>query len=143
MPLRMSASRLAIALAVSTSAAAGMAWAGDDASSRPIKPITDCMDPGRVRAWSNQGDRVVVDAGRRQYVIELAHGCPELDLNPFLGFISHNPSGRICGDVGDRLVPHGAHASVRRQCSIRGMRMIDRAEYASMMSTADAVAADR
>jgi hypothetical protein len=100
------------------------------ADGRSQLTASECMYPGHVRSWSLlQDSRVLVDAGRRQFVIELQEGCPGLGHNPFLGFITNHPGGRICGQNGDRLIPHGSAATDRSPCAIRDLRAISKDDY--------------
>lgn len=91
----------------------------------------DCLDPAHVRGWSLlPGDQVLVDAGKRRFVIELVAACPGLEHNPFLGFVSQRTGSRVCGVRGDQLVPHGSAAGGRPPCPIGRLRVVDDAEYA-------------
>jgi hypothetical protein len=124
MPNSTTAVLAGIAVAVAL-AQAGPSAANAD-SDYTLRP-QDCIDPGHVRNWQLLDEsRVLVDAGRQHYLIELAAACPELGHNPFLGFISNNRL--ICGARGDRLVPHGAADGSRPQCDIRELQPISNEE---------------
>jgi hypothetical protein len=121
---------MAASFALSCTPLALAASPGSDSAYAPLRPVAECMDPGRVRSWTLLMDNnVLVDAGQRNYLISLRGSCPELTVNPFLGFISNNPIGRVCGDVGDRLVPHGSAASGRPHCSIQSVRVVSNDDY--------------
>lgn len=88
----------------------GQSVAADSGESgyAPIRPITQCLDPSRARSWTMlDSSRLLVDAGRNKYLIELAWSCPELATQPALRFSTRAPSGRVCGDVGERVRPGG------------------------------------
>lgn len=91
----------------------GPATAGESGESgyAPIRPISQCLDPSRARSWTLlDSSRLLVDAGRNKYLIELAWSCPELATQPTLKFSSRAPSGRVCGDVGERVLGGGLPA---------------------------------
>lgn len=130
---------LALAAGAALAAPEGLPAAGRDADGyAPLRPVGECIDPARVRSWALDGDeRLLIDAGRRHYLVELSTGCPELGINPFIGFVSRNPSGRICGDIGDRVVPHGSAAAGRGWCPIQRVNVIDEAQYAALVAGDD------
>ena len=89
-----------------------------------------CIDPGKVRAWTTLPERrVLIDAGREHFLVQLSARCPELADNPFLGYRSSHPAGRVCGRDGDSLVPHGSAAGHRARCPITALRTLDGDEY--------------
>jgi hypothetical protein len=127
---------LVAVLSLALAAAAAPLQAGEGPGARGGG---DCIDPGRVRGWAAlHGQRVLIDAGRRHYLVELSGSCPQLAEHPFLGYHSNHAAGRVCGRDGDRLVPHGSAASRRGDCPIRRLRAVDGDEYARIMRQARA-----
>jgi hypothetical protein len=102
----------------------------------PIRPLGACMRAGTPRDWG------VVDAKRvvvhtrdgRYYDIGLSNTCPEMARRPWLtvteGWGRAPRDGRICGDIGETVVPHGGgYTHVRMPCQVNGIRRIDKATY--------------
>ena len=101
----------------------------------PIQPVQSCLDPSRARSWTLlDSSRLLVDAGRKQYLFELAWSCPELATEPTLQFHSRSPHGRICGAIGDRVrgsgtVPSQLPPGQEAGCQISRARLLSREEY--------------
>lgn len=75
------------------------------AAQEPLRPMSECLDPDRARAWHLvDSDEILVDAGRRKYHLDLQPSCPELGFAVSIGFRSGDGVGRICGSPGDRVV---------------------------------------
>ena len=95
---------------------------------RPLRPLSVCLDPSRVRGYQVlDSRRLLVDAGRRHYLLTLAWSCNELHTHRALVFDSRNPSGRICGDIGDALRPREGGGRVIGRCDIGRVELIDKA----------------
>ncbi len=106
---------------------------------QPLRPISACLDPGRARSIALQGnDRLLVDAGRRHFLIELAWACPQLGNLPELRFEARNPTGRICGDVGDAVTRPQPQRGGLDRCPISRIQPISRDEYRAELTTARA-----
>lgn len=101
----------------------------------PIHPAQSCLDPSRARSWTLlDSSRLLVDAGRHQYLFELAWSCPELATEPNLRFSTRSPHGRICGAIGDRVrgsgtVPSQLPPGQEAGCQISRARLLNREEY--------------
>lgn len=75
------------------------------AAAEPLRPMSECLDPDRARAWHLiDSDEILVDAGRRKFHLELQPSCPELGFAIAIGFRSGDGIGRICGSPADRVV---------------------------------------
>lgn len=99
----------------------------------PLRPIAECLDPGRVRAIQPiQDEQVLVDAGRRHFRLTLQRSCPDLAISTRFGLSSRNPSNRICGDIGDRIVL-GRGGVARASCGIARVLPISAAAYAAAL----------
>lgn len=119
---------------------------------KALRPIGECMVARDVRDWGVIGERrlVVHTLGGRYYDIALRDRCPDLQRRPFLSF-REGPAalplgsgrgaplrggdpvttdGRICGDLGDAVVPRGgAWNGTEIPCRIASVRRIDKAGY--------------
>jgi hypothetical protein len=132
MPLRTASAWMLHALLPMTAAMLTLLAVPAVASVSAVDAPQGCLNPAHVRGWSLlPDDHVLVDAGKRRFLIELSQTCAGLDHNPFLGFISHRPDSRVCGQRGDQLVPHGSAAGRRPPCPIQRVRLLDDAEYAN------------
>lgn len=133
--------------------ASGIASASGQEPTGKITPVGDCLVARNVTAWGVVDDRrlVVKSLGKRYYDIRLSHACPALVRRPFLAFrdgmqplppgsargfrrgLGSDPvttDGRICGDIGDAIVPMGGlRDGLERPCDIRAMRRIDEATF--------------
>jgi len=119
----------------------------------PIRPLGDCMVARQVRDWGVVDNRrlVVRTLGERYYDIQLSHSCRDLSRRPYLSFrdglqplplgsgrgfrrgIGSDPvtsDGRICGDLGDSVVPHSAvWNGTEFPCRIASVRRIERRAF--------------
>lgn len=96
----------------------------------PLQPHSECLDPARVRSWHLiDSTRLLVDAGRRHYLVLLNHACPELGHNPGIVFAGKGPSQRICGYAGEQILPSGSLAGSLRPCDIQRLLRISREEF--------------
>lgn len=150
--------RLLAALLLGASCVAGLAIAAGPAqraaqARAPIRPLGDCMVARQVRDWGVVDDRrlVVRTLGNRYYDIELQHGCRAMLRSPYLSFfdgpvqlplgsgrgwrpgIGRDPvtsDGRICGDLGDSVLPRGGVLNGSEiPCRIAGIRRIDQRAF--------------
>jgi hypothetical protein len=121
----------------------------------PIRPVSDCLKLDQIMDWGVVDQRrvVVKSLGKRYYDIRLGNNCPDLLRRPYLSFreglqqqpdprtgkrsgvgidpVTHD--GRICGDLGDAVVPRSAQASSTDiPCRIGSIRRIDEAAYEGM-----------
>lgn len=118
--------------------------------SRRVSPLGECLVAGDLIEWGVVDDKrlVIKSRGKRFYDIQLTHACPDLDRRPFLAFrgglrpVSQGamqsdhgsdpvtPERRICGDLGDAVIPMGGHgAAPGLPCDIKVMRRIDEVTY--------------
>lgn len=113
-----------------------LAAAADQASQRePLRPFAACMDPRQVRGWSqiDEGE-LLVDAGRSRYHITLDTHCGDLGFSTGIRFESKGVGGggRICGDLGDSVVPLGT-SSRSLPCSIGRIKPVSKEEYNALL----------
>lgn len=92
---------------------------GDDAgrksSYQPLRPLSRCLIPQRVRDWAYVADnRILVNAGRRKYRIDLSYGCPALAFGTFIHFDPGPGVGRLCGHINEAVVVRGSRCNVAR-----------------------------
>ena len=101
----------------------------------PISPLGECMRAGRARDWG------VVDATRlvvrtwdgRHYDIGLKDKCPAAAKKAYLALTEGRGlrDGRICGELGDAVLPVSASYDRYRDrpCRIDSLRRIDKATF--------------
>lgn len=117
-------------LSVAAAPTAEGSTAADPPGNRPLRPMSDCLDPSRVRGYRVlDSSRLLVDAGRRRYLLTLSWSCNELGTHRALAFESRNPSGRICGDLGDAVRPREGGGTVLTRCEIGRVELIDQATW--------------
>ena len=62
----------------------------------PLRPMSLCLDPDRIRTWHFlDSDEMLVDAGRKHYLLQLSTSCPELTHSWQLASARATPSGGI------------------------------------------------
>lgn len=80
--------------------------------------IEHCLDPTRMRAWSVDGNDVIVSTARAgvnaptRFRVTLASSCPEAGVRDVLHWRSATGLGRICGVPGEFAVFTSQHSSV-------------------------------
>ncbi len=149
-----------VALAVLAGPAAAADPPSARAASAPIRPVSDCLKRDHVLDWGVIDPRhlVVKALGKRYYDIRLAQDCPDLLKRPYFSFregferqpdpahrthsdigtdpITHD--GRICGDMGDAVVPRSARRSnTDIPCRIGSIRRIDEVTYERVFDPVD------
>lgn len=151
MPLLLAVLSLAGLAPASVAGAPG--GAGADPQHPPLRPIGECMVSRHVRDWGvvDQRRLVVRTLGERYYDVRLRHDCRDLLRRPLLSFrdglqplplgsgrgyrhgVGDDPvttDGRICGDLGDSVVPHGgAWNGTEIPCRIESVRRIERQAF--------------
>jgi hypothetical protein len=86
----------------------------------------DCLNPSAARAWHvASGNQLLVDAGRRKYRITLWEACTELGQSGTISFRGDAVSGRVCGNVGERVQLR------RSSCRIDRVELIDAETFAA------------
>jgi len=119
----------------------------------PLRPLGECMVARHVRDWGViDNQRLVVRSlGERYYDIRLQHRCSALGKRPLLSFsdslyplplgsgrgfrrgVGQDPvltDGRICGDPGESVIPHGGvWTGTDLPCRIASVRRIDRGTF--------------
>lgn len=121
--------------------------------SSPLRPVGECLVSRQVLDWGviDQRRLVVKTLGSRYYDVQLSHRCPDLNRRPYLAFrdglqpmrlgsgrgfspgIGSDPvtnDGRICGDIGDAVVPRsGINTGLDLPCDIASIRRIERRAF--------------
>ncbi len=126
----MSPLRLALALAL-LPLAAGAAGppTGESSGYRPLSPLSACIDPSQVRSWNDvDSTTLLIDAGRRKFRVELSTACPDLGFGYAIHLAGDPIHGRICGNIGERVIVRG------RSCGIARAIPIDAETYRQMSS---------
>jgi len=127
--------------------------AGPGSNGAPLRPTGECLVTQQVLDWGvvDQRRLVVKTLGSRYYDIQLSHRCPNLSRRPYLSFrdglqsmplgsgrgfrpgVGADPiarDGRICGDLGDAVVPRsGIQTGLDLPCDIANVRRIDRRAF--------------
>lgn len=105
---------------------------------KPLRPLAACLVPSQVKNWAVISDRrLVVEAlGQRYYDISLQAECAELQTRPQLAFRdgamvvgAGGSADRVCGDVGDAVIPYGSERGPRLACAIDAVRRIDKTDF--------------
>lgn len=121
--------------------------------SPPLRPVGECLVSRQVLDWGvvDQRRLVVKTLGSRYYDVQLTHRCPNLNRRPYLAFrdglqpmrlgsgrgfspgTGSDPvtsDGRICGDIGDAVVPRsGFNTGLDLPCDIASVRRIERRAF--------------
>lgn len=125
------------ALAV-LAALSGAAHAAEGTPSNPLRPQSECLDPTQARGWAIvDTDAIVVDAGRRKFLLRFGASCPELEWTRQLQFRTPGGSGRLCGHAFDAVLPD-SRGGVAVPCSVKSITSIDAAGYRALTSKASA-----
>lgn len=127
--------------------------AGPGSNGSPLRPTGECLVTQQVLDWGvvDQRRLVVKTLGSRYYDIQLSHRCPDLNRRPYLSFrdglqsmplgsgrglqpgVGADPvtsDGRICGDLGDAVVPRsGIRIGLDLPCDIANVRRIDQRAF--------------
>ncbi len=143
-------------LASALALGAGVSSAAGPTPRTPIRPTGDCLVARQVLDWGVVDDRrlVVKSLGKRYYDIQLAHSCRDLNRRPYLTFrdglrptplgsgrgfrrgVGSDPvtsDGRICGDLGDAVIPvSGVRNGLEIPCRIGNIRRIDENTFESV-----------
>lgn len=117
-------------------------------ASAPLQPQSACLVPEQVKNWGVIDNRrlVVETLGRRYYDIQLTADCSDLQTRPRISFRDGSAIGlvgtsatltkiagaggdRICGDIGDAVIPHGSAPGITPACDIARIRRIDRRTF--------------
>ena len=124
----------------------GAATAKEPTGHAPLSPVGECMRAGRAREWGVvDAQRVVVRTwDNRYYDISLKDKCPAMAKKSYLALTEGGVvrDGRICGEMGEHVVPHGGKANRLndRPCRIDHLRRMDQEEYQSFFAPTPAVA---
>ena len=156
--------RSSVLAALALVLASGVTTAAGPVRKAPIRPLGDCMVARQVRDWGVVDNRrlVVRTLGNRYYDVELTHTCRDLGRRPLLSF-REGPmpiplgsglgfrrgvgrdmvldDGRICGDMGESVIPHGGlWNGTEIPCRIGSVRRIDQRAFDGVFgrSSADA-----
>ncbi|MBD8524654.1 DUF6491 family protein [Pseudomarimonas arenosa] len=96
----------------------------------PIRPLSECLDPKAAQAFLLiDNNRLLIDAGRQHFLIELRWSCPWLYHASALDFRSRNSAGRICGDVDEQVGAAHNPALQPDRCRVASVTPISRDEY--------------
>lgn len=110
-------------------AVASTAIAAEGTPTHPLRPLSECLDPQHARGWAIvDGDDIVVDAGRRKFVIHFSASCPDLNWTRLLQFRTAGGSSRLCGYANEAVLPDDK-GGMSIPCSIASITSIDAARY--------------
>ena len=109
--------------------ATSAAVAAEGTPSAPLRPISECLDPHHARGWTIvDGDDIVVDAGRRKFLIHFSSSCQDLNWTRLLQFRTAGGSNRLCGYPNEAVLPND-RGGISIPCSIASITSIDAARY--------------
>ena len=134
------------AMAMLLAASAGTAAAGEPVGHARLGPVGECMRAGHARDWGVvDAQRVVVRTwDNRYYDISLKDNCPAMAKKAYLALSEGRMirDGRICGEIGESVLPHGGRPNRLndRPCRIDSLRRMDKAEFDTFFEPAPAVA---
>ena len=110
----------------------GPAAAHPGHDTRPPAPRligADCLQPGLARGFTNLDDRrLLVDAGRRRYLVEVYGSCWNLEHSTLIAFRGDPISNRVCGSLMDAVLVAGGHP-----CKISRVEMVDKEAYKALL----------
>jgi hypothetical protein len=94
----------------------------------------ECLDPAFARGFTAMDNRhLLVDAGRRHYLLELEASCWNLDFANAIGFRGDPVSQRVCGGFNEAVVFRG-----ERPCRIERMSLLGKDEYKAALHDREA-----
>jgi len=129
-------SRIPLILLLASACAAAASAAVPTPDPRPRPPVLrggECLDPDYIRSFTNLDDqRLLVDAGRRRYLIEVSRSCWNLRFTSFIGFRGDPMFNRVCGTPFDALL-----TSDRIPCRIERMELISVEAYKQALAQRD------
>lgn len=110
-------------------AATSTAVAAEGTPTDPLRPLSECLDPQHARGWAIvDGDDIVVDAGRRKFLIHFSASCQDLNWTRLLQFRTAGGSSRLCGYANEAVLPNDK-GGMSIPCSIASITSIDAARY--------------
>lgn len=113
-------------------AATSLAVAAEGTPTDPLRPLSECLDPQHARGWAIvDGDDIVVDAGRRKFLIHFSASCPDLNWTRALQFRTAGGSSRLCGHANEAVLPNDK-GGMATACSIASITSIDTARYKAL-----------
>ena len=146
------------------SVAGSQGAAGPGLQQAPLRPLGECMVARHVRDWGVVDARrlVVRTLGERYYDVRLRFDCRDLNRRPLLSFsdrlqplplgsgrgyrrsLGQDPvttDGRICGDMGESVIPHGGvWNGTEIPCRIDSVRRIERQAFEGVFGRSPAEA---
>lgn len=117
-------------LAAALVLAALPALATDPAPDTPDRYLrgSECLDPTLVRGFHTlEHNQVIVDGGRRFYLIEVPSTCWNLRFASVIAFRGDLASGRVCGTLHDEILVRG-----EPPCRIQRVSLLTKDEYRQM-----------
>lgn len=135
---------LGAALMVALLAAPALASSdGEAPAASPLRPLGECLRADQVMGWKRVDDqRVVVKAaGGKYFDVMLKSSCPALAKSSHLLFRDGNQAsagptvdGRICGDLGDAVIPRTSAESTAAMvpCYISSIRPVAASDELAM-----------
>jgi hypothetical protein len=122
--MRSPAVALLCCLALAPALAAPSPASSTDPAQRTYLRGSQCLDPDFARGWIDDGDgRILVDAGRYKYRIEVAPACTALNYTQILRLRGDPVSGRVCGGLGDAVLTRDY------PCRIESMELLSKEQY--------------
>jgi hypothetical protein len=95
-----------------------------ESSYKPLRPMSQCLIPERVRDWAYINDQeILVNAGRKKYRIRMSYGCPALAFGVFIRFDPGPGIGRMCGNLNEAVIADGT------RCHVAAVERIDQDEW--------------
>jgi hypothetical protein len=92
-----------------------------------IRPVSQCLDPARVRSWQPLDSfRVIVDAGRRRYLVETAAHCTAIAIGTEVTF-KGDLANRLCGDTAE-FIESGA-----TRCRVSQVLPLTKQQYEDLL----------
>ena len=93
-------------------------------SYKPLRPMSQCLIPERVRDWAYVNDQeILVNAGRKKYRIRMSYGCSALAFGSFIRFDPGPGIGRMCGNLNEAVIADGT------RCHVAAVERIDQDEW--------------